>query len=158
MTISIRSVDELLEVVRGEDEMQAETAVKELECMTRISDEALQHIDEFAEMLASESTITRIHGFRLLVAVSRWDEEGLLNRYFERMMSRYHDAQFQVVCACLQMAPKFAEIRPDLALRICSEVEAVDPTNYDEAMQPMLKHDKTTAVRIIRFYLQQQGY
>lgn len=158
MTISIRTVEELMEVVRTADDIQADIAVKELECICRQTPDLLPHMEELASMLASEKPITRIHGFRLLVYVSKWDEDGQLNRYFERMMSRFHDAKFQVVCACLQLAPKFAEIRPDLALRICAEVEAVDITAFDEAMQPMLKTDKTNAIRIIRFYLQQQGY
>ena len=158
MTISIRSVEELMEVVRTADDAQADIAVKELECISRQTADLMPYMEEFAGMLASEKPITRIHGFRLLVSISRWDEDGQLNRFFERMMSRFHDAKFQVVCACLQLAPKFAEIRPDLALRICAEVEAVDVTAFDETEQPMLKADKTTAIRIIRFYLQQQGY
>ena len=94
------------------------------------------------EMLRSESSYHRVRGFRMLCAGAKWDTQGVLCENLPLILAQLEDNKPTAVRQCLAALPALVKGRPELTVRVCEVVAALDFSGYRDTMRPLLEQDR----------------
>lgn len=95
----------------------------------------------YLEMLGSKNSYQRVRGFRMLCAVAKWDEAGVMQRHLPVILAQLLDEKPTAVRQCLAALPKLVSGRPDLTAQVCENVSKLDLSGYKDTMRPLVRKD-----------------
>lgn len=104
----------------------------------------------YLEMLESKSSYQRVRGFRMLCAVAKWDEAGVIQGHLSRILAQLQDEKPTAVRQCLAVLPTLVRGRPELAADVCEKVSKLDLSGYKDSMRPLIRKD-------VEVFLKQYG-
>ena len=96
----------------------------------------------YLEMLRSESSYHRVRGFRMLCAGAIWDTQGVIRENLPQILAQLEDKKPTAVRQCLAALPALVKGRPELTVRVCEAVAALDFSGYRDTMRPLLEKDR----------------
>ena len=96
----------------------------------------------YLEMLKSESSYHRVRGFRMLCAGAKWDTQGVIHGNLPPILAQLEDKKPTAVRQCLAALPTLVKGRPELTVRVCEVVAALDFSGYRDTMRPLLEKDR----------------
>lgn len=94
-------MDEIIKKLRNKDEKAAYEFAKKIEIESAESDQYVEMITAFSEMLADKNSYVRTRAFMLICNQARWADKGQIEVVFSQMKSLLYDVKPTVVRQCL---------------------------------------------------------
>lgn len=140
-------VKELVETLTAAPEKAAYGALRELEALSRQSDQVYPYFDRFLAMLGSPSSYIRNRGLILLAQNARWDTEGRVDRALDAYLAHILDEKPVTARQCIQNLSAILDAKPELSSKIRTALEGADFSHYPDSMSPLLHRD---AIHILK--------
>lgn len=132
---------ELKEILCAKDARESYGLFLQLEEQAKETGELYANFPLFLGMLSSASTYIRVRGFRMICAVARWDDRGLVERNLPVILSELEDEKPTAVRQCLAVLPELLKCKPGLIGAVRRKLSDLDLTGYRSSMQPLLRRD-----------------
>lgn len=141
--------EEILNKLKDKDNKAAYEFSKKIGVESAESNKYYYMFDDFIAMLGEKSSYIRTRAFFLACNQARWDEEGKLEKAFDKMMLLLNDVKPTVVRQCLGALHEVVLFRPELSERIRVAVKAIDSNKYKDSMSPLIKKDAEELLKMI---------
>ena len=132
---------EILERLNDKDDKAAYEFAKQIGSESAESDQYLDMIPAFAEMLKAKSSFVRARGFLLICNQARWAKSGQIDAVFDQMLLLLNDPKPAVVRQCLAALHEVALFRPEMTGKIEKAISEIDFDRYKDSMSPLIKKD-----------------
>ena len=120
-----------------------------LEKQSEESAELYPLFEDFLGLLNSKSAIVQVRGFRLVCAQARWDTEGKLEKNLDTLFAALCAAKPTAVRQCLAALGPVVRTKPDLAVRIRSSLDSMEPSRYGSSMAPLIEKDRLELKKLV---------
>ena len=142
-------MNQLLIELTDKDDKKAYARSKEIAIASSSSPEYYRYIDDFASLLAHDSSYVRTRGFVLCCSQARWDTEGKLQEILPAMLTLLHDPKPTVVRQCLKALKEVIAFRPELCNDIGREIGTIDLSKYKDSMSPLIRKDMDEVLELL---------
>jgi len=105
--------------------------------------------EDFLGLLGSESAFVRVRGFRLACAQAKWDTENKLGTHLDRLLTMLDGEKPTAVRQCLAALGPVVRTKPDLAVRIRSSLDSMEPSRYGSSMAPLIEKDRLELKKLV---------
>lgn len=129
------------------------TAYKALQKLQKESEETncvYVYMDRLGDMLDSDNSYIRTRGLVLLAYNARWDIDHKIDEIIEKYLKHITDVKPITARQCIKLLPVIAKDKPELRNDICSALQKVDISFYDDSMQPLVYKDIQKALKEIQ--------
>ena len=92
-------------------------------------------------MLKNDKTFVRVRAFRLICALSKWDDDNKINNNIDLVLKELDDETSTSVRQCLNKLNLILMYKPELVNKIENKLINIDLTKYKESMQFLIKRD-----------------
>ena len=120
-----------------------------LEKQSEESAELYPLFEDFLGLLGSESAFVRVRGFRLACAQAKWDTENKLGTHLDRLLTMLDGEKPTAVRQCLAALGPVVRTKPDLAVRIRSSLDSMEPSRYGSSMAPLIEKDRLELKKLV---------
>ena len=107
-------MDEIIKKLRNKDEKAAYVFAKKIEIESAESDQYVEMITAFSEMLADKNSYVRTRAFMLICNQARWADKGQIEVVFSQMKALLYDVKPIVVRLCLGALHEVILYRPEM--------------------------------------------
>ena len=134
-------MEEILRKLTDRNDKTAYEFAKQLGVESAESDQYLEMIPMFAELLQDKSSYVRTRAFVLICNQARWANDGQLAAVFDQMCLLLNDPKPTVVRQCLSALREVALFRPELSDKIAKALAVIDVSKYKDSMSPLILKD-----------------
>lgn len=140
---------EKIKMLYDKDDKVAYEKFLELENEVTESNELYNYFDELLNMLKHEKTFVRVRAFRLICALSKWDNENKIENNFDAILNELDDGTSTSVRQCLDKLSLILIYKPELSNKIKTKLKQLDLSKYKESMQSLVEKDINTILKSI---------
>lgn len=127
----------------------AYAAMKELEALSKQSDQVYPYFETFLSMLDDPNSYVRSRGIILLAQNARWDREGKLDWAIDAYLVHITDEKPITARRCIQSLKLILDAKPELGMKIRTALEQADFSGYPDSMSPLLEKDRLAILKQI---------
>ena len=128
----------------------AYATAKRIAAESEFSDKYYRYIPEFVELLDHKKSYVRIRALILCCSQARWDNEGIIAKYFPQMLHIIHDEKPTVVRQSLNALKEVVVFRPELSEAILAELGKMEISKYKDSMISLIQKDVDELKDLIR--------
>lgn len=132
---------EIKEILCAKDTKQGYGLFLQLEAQAGETDELYACFPLFLDMLTSPSSYIRTRGFRMICAVSKWDDKARIEKNLTEILAVLNDEKPTAVRQCLAALPGMLKHKPELADAIRAKLYSLDLAGYKDSMRPLICRD-----------------
>ena len=121
-------------------------ALKELLAISRESGAVYPYMEQFIEMLGSDSSYFRTRALALIAANAKWDTNCRIDENIDAILSHITDPKPVTARQFIKDLPALAAAKPDLRRDILSALRRADTQRYPLSMRPLVERDIRNAI------------
>ena len=134
-------MEEILRKLTDKNNKTAYEFAKQLGVESALSDQYLEMIPMFAELLQDKSSYVRTRAFVLICNQARWANNGQIEAVFDKMLLLLNDSKPTVVRQCLSALHEVVLFRSELSKNVAEALAEIDLSRYKDSMLPLIEND-----------------
>lgn len=139
--LSEPEIRELVDKLTGRSNEEAFEALQLLYFRSDAFPDVYPYFDTFAGLLGSKSSYHRSRGLYLLSMNAKWDDQGKLDRIFNRFLDRAEDEKAITARQCIRSLANLIPYKPQLKAAIRAKLMHLDLSGQSENMKPLVMKD-----------------
>ena len=112
-------------------------------------DSGYPYLPTFVSLLEHPNSHIRNRALELIAANAKWDNQDLYDASIHQFLLHIKDKTPATARKCIQLLPKIAIAKPKLVPQICSALQEIDLSLYNERAQQSIKNAVSTALAAI---------
>ena len=134
-------MEEILRKLTDKNNKTAYEFAKQLGVESALSDQYLEMIPMFAELLQDKRSYVRTRAFVLICNQARWANNGQIEAVFDKMLLLLNDSKPTVVRQCLSALHEVVLFRSELSKNVAEALAEIDLSRYKDSMLPLIEND-----------------
>lgn len=117
------------------------TAMKALQKASNENNMVYKYIEQFSEMLESNSSYIRTRALVLIAVNAKWDINYKIDEIIDRYLQHITDEKPITARQCIKMLPTIVEYKPELRDNIIVALQKANISFYTNSMQQLVYKD-----------------
>ena len=134
-------IDELCEQLHTKDNKIAYNALRTLQQISEETTDVYSHMDEFCDMLESDSSYIRTRGLTLIAYNAKWDTDYKVDEIIDKYLEHITDVKPITARQCIKLLPRLVKAKPELKNDIIAALHKANISVFSGSMQPLIYKD-----------------